>query len=260
MFMAAPQTKTRRWPNYVLVFAALWLPVLSLLALLFTLGSNASVEASAAMQSNATVEVTREQNFAFVPVGAAADPEKANTAFIIYPGGLVDPVAYAVYASAVAREGYLTFITPMPLDLAVLNTNAAQLVIDQNPQITTWVIGGHSLGGAMAATFTAANPDVIRGLVLLASYPNGDLSGWDGQAVSIYGTMDGVASNEDVLAAAPLLPPDTEFVAIEGGNHAQFGDYGAQSGDNAATISPVEQMQQAVAATVSLLDRVNAGN
>jgi hypothetical protein len=258
--MTASSQTPRRWPNYLLLFAALWLPVLSLLALLFTLGSNATAEASAAMESDATVEVTRDQNFAFVPVGAAADPDKANTAFIIYPGGLVDPVAYAVYASAVARAGYLTFITPMPLDLAVLNTNAAQLVIDQNPQITNWVIGGHSLGGAMAATFVASNPDLIQGLVLLASYPNGDLSGWDGQAVSIYGTVDGVASNEDVLAAAPLLPPDTAFVPIEGGNHAQFGDYGAQSGDNAATISPAEQMRQAVEATVALLDRVNAGN
>ncbi|HYO88865.1 MAG TPA: alpha/beta fold hydrolase [Candidatus Limnocylindrales bacterium] len=258
--MAASQTKTRRWPNYVLLFAAFWLPVLALFSLLFTLGSNASADTSAAMVSSDTVEVTQAQNFAFVPSGAAADPAKAETAFIIYPGGLVDPVAYALYASAIAQNGYLTFITPMPLDLAVLNTNAAQLVIEQNPQITNWVIGGHSLGGAMAATFVASNPDLIQGLVLLASYPNGDLSGWAGKAVSIYGTSDGVANSDDVLAGAALLPPDTQFVPIEGGNHAQFGSYGAQSGDNVATISAAQQLQQAVQATVNLLDQVNAGS
>lgn len=260
MTTAPPPKKQRRWPQYLMIFALLWIPILALLMLIFTTGSNAAPEANAAAQGSPQVTVTLDGNYTFAPAGTAIDPAKAETGFIFYPGGLVDPAAYALYASAIAANGYTTFITPMPLDLAVFNSTAAQQVINANPQITNWVIGGHSLGGAMAGQFVAANPDAIQGLVLLAAYPNGDLSGWNGQTVSIYGTADGVASAEDVLAAQSLLPADTTFTAIEGGNHAQFGNYGAQRGDNAATISAAEQQAQAVQATLGVLDQVNAGN
>ncbi len=51
-------------------------------------------------------------------------------------------------------------------------------------------------------------------------------------------------------ASRTLLPADTTWVVIEGGNHAQFGDYGIQPGDNVATISAAEQQTQIVDATV----------
>jgi pimeloyl-ACP methyl ester carboxylesterase len=237
----------------------LWIPIMALIGLLLTFSSNASAEASAALEDTDRVTVSLDQNFAFVPTGAAVDPARADTAFILYPGGLVDPAAYALVASALASNGYPTFITPMPLDLAVLNSGAAQVVIDAHPEIANWVIGGHSLGGAMAGRFVAQNPDLIDGLALIAAYPDGDLSAWDGQAISVYGTADGVAPSADVLAAAERLPADTQFIAIEGGNHAQFGSYGAQSGDNTATASAADQLNQTVQAILGLLDRVNAG-
>lgn len=248
-----------RWPSYVLLGVMILLGVAIIGSLLYAFSSNAAPDATAAVQGNPQVAVALNDFYTFAPTGTAVDPSKAETGFIIYPGGLVDPVAYAVYASAIAASGYTTFITPMPLDLAVFNANAAQSVIAANPQITNWVIGGHSLGGAMAGQFIASHPDAAQGLVLLAAYPNGDLSGWDGQAVSIYGTLDGLASPEDVMGAQSQLPANTQFVAIEGGNHAQFGSYGAQRGDNAATVPAAEQLTQAVQATLGLLDQVNAG-
>lgn len=257
--MTVSQKPASRWINYLFVFAMLWMPIVALIGLLLTFSSNATAEASAALADTDRVTVTLEQNYAFVPTGAAVDASKSDTAFILYPGGLVDPSAYAVVASALAGSGYLTFITPMPLDLAVLNPNAAQVVINAHPEITHWVIGGHSLGGTMAAQFVGGHPDVIDGLALIASYPANDLSQWGGQAISIYGTVDGRARSEDVLAAASQLPAGTQFIAIEGANHAQFASYGAQAGDNPATISAADQLQQTVEALLGLLDRVNAG-
>lgn len=249
------------WPSYVLLVVMILIALMSIGSVLYTLfGSNAAPEATAAAQGSPQVTVTLDGFYTFAPAGSSVDPAKANTGFIFYPGGFVDPVAYALYASALAASGYSTFITPMPLDLAVLNPNEAQVVIDAHPEITNWVIGGHSLGGAMAGQFVAAHPDLISGLVLLGAYPNADLSGWNGIVTSVYGTDDGIATPAQVQAAANILPAGTTFVPIEGGNHAQFGDYGAQGGDNAATVSAADQLAQAVQATLGVLNQVNSGN
>lgn len=107
----------------------------------------------------------------------------------------------------------------------------------------------------MAANFTAANPGVLDGLVLWASYPaeSDDLRQSGLKVSSIYGSLDGLATGEKIDASRALLPTDTTWVEILGGNHAQFGSYGAQAGDNPATISPEEQRQQIVKASVDLL-------
>lgn len=250
-----------RWPSYVLVAVMILILLVTIGSLLYSLGSNnASPAASAAMQGSPQVQVAAGQFISFTPAGSAVDASKASTGFILYPGAFVDATAYALFASAIAASGYPVFVTPMPLDLAALNPNAAQVVIEANPQITNWVVGGHSLGGAMAGQFVAAHPNEVSGLVLLAAYPNADLSGWDGVVSSVYGTADGLATPAQVQAAASVLPAGTTFVAIEGGNHAQFGDYGAQGGDNPATISAAEQLAQAAQATLNVLNQVNAGN
>jgi pimeloyl-ACP methyl ester carboxylesterase len=149
-------------------------------------------------------------------------------------------------ARALAEQGHLIIITPMPLNLAVFNPDAAAEVIAANPEIDFWLVGGHSLGGAMAANFARRNPGLVVGLFLWAAYPssNDDLSGLDLNVVSIYGTLDGLATGDKIDASRPLLPADTTWAAIEGGNHAQFGWYGDQPGDNPATISREEQQKQ----------------
>jgi pimeloyl-ACP methyl ester carboxylesterase len=169
----------------------------------------------------------------------------------------VDYRSYAPTARAIAAQGHLVVIPPMPLSLAVLAPDRATEVMAALPEIERWAIGGHSLGGAMAAHYAYQNPAAIAELVLWAAYPpsSDDMSARHDLAVlSIYGTLDGQA--EELAAAQSLLPLDTEWVVIEGGNHAQFGWYGPQSGDNPATISREEQQSQIVAATVAFLEKL----
>lgn len=184
--------------------------------------------------------------------------QQPTTGLIFYPGGRVHPRAYGPPAREIAGEGYLVVIAPMPLNLAVLAPDRAQAVIAAFPMVTHWVIGGHSLGGAMAARFVHRNPAAVDALVLWASYPaaSDDLSDRDVPVTTIYSTRDGLATTQEILASQPLLPLHTRWVRIEGGNHAQFGWYGPQKGDNQATISRHEQQRQVTAATIALLDAV----
>jgi hypothetical protein len=203
--------------------------------------------ALAALESDAQVQVEQGNWYVFQPLEG-----KPDTGIIIYPGGRVDPRSYAPMAHSLAGEGYLAIIVPMPLNLAVFNPGAAAEVMAAFPEITTWSVGGHSLGGAMAANFVHKNPAALDGLFLWAAYPasGDDLSGMDLKVISIYGTLDGLMTAADVEASRLLLPADTVWAPIEGGNHAQFGWYGDQPGDNPATISREEQQAQIFKAMV----------
>jgi hypothetical protein len=210
-------------------------------------------EALRALQSDAQVTVSDSRWIAFSPVNT--EPE---IGFIFYPGGRVDARAYAPAARQIAAQGYLVVIVPMPLNLAVLDTGEAENVIAAYPKIQSWAVGGHSLGGAMAANFANNNPEAVQGLVLWAAYPasSDDLSASNLSVLSIYGTLDGLATGEKINASRALLPEDTTWVPIEGGNHAQFGWYGEQSGDNPAAISRSAQQTQIIQTTVDLLERI----
>ncbi len=213
-----------------------------------------STEAMAALQSGNGVQVTTNQWLAFQPESGAV-----NTGFILYPGGRIEPRSYAPLARDIAAQGYLVVIVPATLNLAILNPDAAREVMEAYPQITHWAVGGHSIGGAAAAEFVRDNPDV-QGLVFWASFPQGtvDLSERDDLVVaSIYGTNDLVATVQTIEAFHPMLPPDTTFVIIEGGNHEQFGWYGIQPGDGVPTISREEQQRQIVEATVAVLREIS---
>jgi pimeloyl-ACP methyl ester carboxylesterase len=206
------------------------------------------------LQSDKSVNVQIEKNWiAYSPTGAPAE-----TGFIFYPGGKVDYRSYAPLLRQVAAEGYLVVVVKMPLNLAVFNVEGARDVIAAYPDIQNWVIGGHSLGGSMAASFANDHPDLIKGLVLWASYPasNDNLADSNLKVASISGSQDGLATPEKIDASRKLLPPDTKWVRIDGGNHAQFGDYGLQSGDNSASIPAVDQWKQTVKSTVDLLESV----
>jgi pimeloyl-ACP methyl ester carboxylesterase len=207
-------------------------------------------QAFAALQSDTQVTVTTGKWLEFTPSTSAP-----KIGFVIYPGGRVDYRAYAPQAYSVAAHGYLVVIIHMPLNLAVFDPSAAAAVISRHPEIKIWAVGGHSLGGAMAASFAHSNPDSVRGLVLWASYPAGrdDLSQSDIKVISISGMLDGLSTPDKITASQKLLPADTIWVPIVGGNHAQFGWYGPQAGDNPATISREEQQAQIVQATVDFL-------
>ncbi len=202
----------------------------------------------------AGVSITDNGWWAFWPAG----PQR-EVGFIFYPGGLVEPRSYAPLAAAIAAEGFPVFLVPMPLNLAVFDSERAGQVIAAHPEIELWAIGGHSLGGAMAARYAFNHPEVIHGLALWAAYPEegADLSlRTDLQVVSIFASEDGLATPDKIEESRTLLPSTAEFVLIEGGNHAGFGWYGEQAGDGAAAISREEQQTITVDATIAMLERL----
>jgi dienelactone hydrolase len=162
-------------------------------------------------------------------------------------------------AKAIAAEGYLVVITRMPLNLAVFGVNTANDVMASYPQVNAWAIGGHSLGGTIAAQFTYENPSKIQALVLWAAYPAAgiDLSNNTFLVTTIHGTNDGLVSNAQIDDSLKLLPPSTVRVEITGGNHAQFGWYGDQAGDNPATITREQQQTQTLNATLTLFETLD---
>ncbi|MBR5547939.1 MAG: alpha/beta hydrolase [Clostridia bacterium] len=170
-------------------------------------------------------------------------PEQAETGFIFYPGGKVEYTAYAPLMRELAENGVLCVLTEMPMNLAVLDMNAADGIPEQYPQVDHWYIGGRSLGGSMAASYAAKNADRYEGLVLLASYSTADLSASCLNVISLYGSEDGVLNMDKYAGYKANLPAVMEEHVIEGGCHAGFGSYGAQEGDGTASISGVEQLQ-----------------
>jgi hypothetical protein len=200
----------------------------------------ARMDALSALESTDRVTITQDKWIAFEPV------EEADTGLIFYPGGLVEPTAYAPILHRIADEGLLVIITPMPLNLAIINSGAANAVIDAYPEISTWILAGHSLGGASAAIFAENNPERIDAIALWDSYPpdSSDLSDNTIPVISIFGTTNNFPNTENFNDKKHLLPADTIFVGIEGASHAQFGDYGPQKGDVVPALSLQEQHEQ----------------
>ncbi len=205
-------------------------------------------EALAALESDSAVTVTTGDFITFKP----ADVEPV-TGFIFYPGGRVDYRSYAAPLREIAAQGYLVVLVPVSLNLAFFDVNAAEPVLAAYPEIQHWVVGGHSLGGVASALFAKEQPQ-MEGIIFWASYPADDsLRNSDLKMLSIYGTND-MAGMGKFDETRPLLVPDTQYVIIEGGNHAQFGDYGPQPGDKTATISRADQQAQVVSAVVKFFE------
>jgi pimeloyl-ACP methyl ester carboxylesterase len=210
-------------------------------------------EAYDALRSDSSVTVSIGNWLVFTPVSS-----NASTGFMIYPGGRVDFRSYAPAAHSIAAQGYLVIIPQMPLNLAVFGVGTTNDVIGHYPDISSWAIGGHSLGGTMAAQFASENPSKIKGLVLWAAYPASgtDLSKNNLLVTTIHGSNDGLVSTAQIDDSLKLLPSSTVRVEITGGNHAQFGWYGDQAGDNTATITRETQQNLTVTATVQLLEKL----
>ena len=208
--------------------------------------------ALAALQSSPTVSVSQDGWIVFTP---ATEPENG---IIFYPGGLVAPEAYAPVLRQIAEQGVLVVITPMPLNLAIFDTNEANAVIDAYPEIGHWVLAGHSLGGAAAGIYAENNPGKIDGLAIWDSYPpdSADLSDNDIAVISIHGTTNGVPNTDNFDDKRNLVPADAIFAPIEGASHAQFGDYGPQKGDVVPLITMVDQHERVVALMMGFLGEV----
>lgn len=193
---------------------------------------------------NYTVE-EYDGNIAFIPSEPAAG-------LIFYPGGKVEHTAYAGLMAEFADKGVLCVLVEMPFRLAVLDMNAADGIQENFPEIEKWYIGGHSLGGAMAASYISNHTDEFEGLLLLGAYSTSNISDSGLSVISVYGSEDKVLNMEKYKENRGNLPSGfTEFI-IEGGCHSYFGSYGRQDGDGEPSVSMEEQVRQTVDVFVEL--------
>jgi len=200
---------------------------------------------------------------AFLPQGTAwreepdgtivFEPDGATKGLIFYPGGKVEYTAYVPLMQACAEKGILCVLVEMPFNLAVFDIDAADGIQKEYPEIEDWYIGGHSLGGSMAASYLADHTEDYEGLVLLGSYSTADLSQTDLDVLSVFGSEDKVMNRKKYEENKSNLPSDfTEYV-IDGGCHAYFGMYGAQDGDGTPSITNATQIRLTVENIVKMM-------
>lgn len=173
-------------------------------------------------------------------------PEEIKGNIVLYQGGLVETAAYLPLAIELSERGFQVFIPEMPLNLAILDSDVIDDIKEAHPFEQDWWIAGHSLGGASASIYAKENAEEIEGIIFLAAYPSNDsdLSELPLSVLSITGTQDAILNMDQYEQTKDLLPSDTLHVAIEGGNHSNFGHYGFQEGDKESTISREEQQEE----------------
>ncbi|WP_042221990.1 alpha/beta fold hydrolase [Oceanobacillus manasiensis] len=172
--------------------------------------------------------------------------EEADTGIVLYPGAKVEPEAYSYYGKQLAEQGYLVAIPNLRLNLAILDLNKAEQIMEEHPKLEHWYLAGHSLGGIGATSFAMDNQDVVKAVILLGSYPsdNTDFSDVAMPMLSIYAEHDGLSTPDKINDTKHLLSEQAVMHEIKGGNHAQFGVYGPQKGDEKALISVDEQQDE----------------
>ena len=170
----------------------------------------------------------------------------SDTALVFYPGAKVEYTAYLPILEKIRQNcGITCILVKMPFNLAIFDTNAADQIIEQFPGIKSWYLGGHSMGGAMASSYASKHQNEVTGLILLGAYLYGEYPAEN--ALTIYGTFN--------TSIAEKINYTENIVVIEGGNHAQFGNYGKQKGDPDATITSEAQQNLAVAAIQEFLTK-----
>ena len=175
-----------------------------------------------------------------------------NTAMIFYPGAKVEAISYAPLLYELAKQGVDCFLIEMPYNFALFNQNAANKIIyDSNYDYENWYLSGHSLGGVVASRYVNNNASSITGLILLASYPTKELDS-NIKLLSIYGNKDGVLNFDNYQESKKYYNSNSTEICIDGANHAQFGNYGKQDGDNVAEISSKEQQDKTIEAILNL--------
>ncbi|WP_429460221.1 alpha/beta hydrolase [Microbacterium sp. ZKA21] len=161
----------------------------------------------------------------------------SEVGLVFIPGAKVDPWAYAAILQGIVEEDHVTVVITRPwLNLAFFDPRGMDAFTSAEPEIDTWIVGGHSLGGVRACQLASD----AEALLLFASYCSADLSDTDLPVLSLAGSEDGLSTPEKIADARPLLPAEAELVEIDGASHASFGDYGPQPGDGTPTISDDE--------------------
>ncbi|MET3904124.1 alpha/beta hydrolase [Paenarthrobacter sp. 4246] len=229
--------------------------VLALVGMLAWLNPFAYQEGAVAAGSSPKAPVVEEPT-AIVMRPEGAPPSKG---LVFYPGARVEARAYADILRPAVDAGVLVVILKTPLNLSLLDGNQARGAMEAHPEISTWTVGGHSLGGVSASSFALSNQDV-DGLLLYASYPLDSMRDRTGlKILSISGSEDGFSTPGKINASRELLPRDAAFVEVRGGNHAFFGDYGPQPGDGEPTVGRDVAQERIAAATTAFLAGIDGG-
>ncbi len=239
--MTREQTARRRKRLWIILGALLAAILLVYVGFAVSVGDYYRADETAvqamAVSDGITVRKTDGDDLVFAP------PD-SKVGLIFYPGGKVEYTAYAPLMRACAERGILCVLVKMPCNLAVLDMNAADGITEQYPDIGAWYIGGHSLGGAMAAAYAVGHSGELDGLILLAAYSTKDLNDSGLEVLSVYGSEDRVLNREKYEGYRVNLPSRAVEIVIDGGCHAGFGSYGPQEGDGTPTITSDEQVMR----------------
>ena len=183
--------------------------------------------------------------------GLLFDGKGNESALIFYPGAKVEYTSYAPLLKNISSRGIDCYAVEMPFNLAFLGQNSADDII-KNSSYEHYFISGHSLGGAMAASYINGTNNT-DGLILFAAYPSSEI---EKPVLSIYGSCDKVLNMDKYNKSKSLIKGNFTECIIDGANHAQFGYYGNQSGDGKALISAKLQQNQTVNKIISFIDEV----
>ncbi|MQA88772.1 MAG: hypothetical protein GEU90_00860 [Gemmatimonas sp.] len=220
-----------------------------------------SVARNAALSDSLVTVDHTDGVWRFVPNGRAP----ARTTLVFFPGALVDPRAYAPLARSVAEAGYPATLVELPRRGAFNSADSPELdsrirsVLPAAAKREAIVVGGHSRGAVVASRIAATNTPRVSGLVIIgSSHPRDhDLSSLTIPVTKIVGTRDGLASPNEVRQNAALLPPQTRWIWIEGGNHSQFGWYGFQPLDRRPRIDAARQRAVMLEGVLEILRNVD---
>jgi len=212
---------------------------------------HAPADVQESVRADASVDV-REAYGGYVVTDADSDAERLGLVF--YPGGRVAPDAYLPTAARIAERANVTVVVPkLRVNLAVFSQGRADAVVDGEPQVDRWVVGGHSLGGAMACRYAGENPGTVDGLLLVGSYCDRPVG--ETPTLAVLGTRDAVLDRDQFAANRENLPADHTVGRIDGMNHSQAGWYTGQRGGQPARIATAEAHRRLARAVADWLCR-----
>ena len=210
-----------------------------------------TVAAYQSMYSDTVISVADDGGVKILPQGT----ESPETGIIFYVGAQITPDAYIPLLTRIAEQGYACFIPNLNFNMAALEPKAADEIIAAHPEINSWILAGHSMGGLTASGYADDHRDAVDGLILVAAYTNRDMNDAELPVLAVFGDTDGVMNKKLYDKRLAWNPADFEEHVITGANHAQYGDYGEQPRDNEAEISAEEQQSQTAEIILDWLSR-----
>lgn len=237
---SAEKQGRRAWPRRVAIGIAALFVIAATVLFIYTADYYRAGDTARQLAESLTASGELTETDGSIAIG----DDDADVGIVFYPGAKVEAAAYIPLACELAERGYYCVIAKMSFNLAFFGIDAASGIMDDAPEIESWWIAGHSLGGAMAAQFAAGHSNELEGVLLLAAYAASDLSATDLAVNIVYGSEDGVLNRDALEKNAVNLPAGSNTTVLDGGNHAGFGDYGPQVGDGEATMSSADQWER----------------